>query len=284
MIQYLSCADTSMDAIYEAFCSGYSDYILPVHIERDAFESIFFGREGNSPDLSFVALDDNRPVGLVLGGIRDFDGMKTLRCGALCTAPTHRGVGVGGRLSDMHRQLAEDNGCRRMMLEVLTTNHNAFRLYEKHGYRAGHTLKYYSQKDIPLPDGPSLHPVRESSFEALARYRSGLPDCHVNWQNDLPVFAGLENTVSVFEAYAGDTVIGIAAVTAQGRVIFLHVCPEYRNRGLARLLTRHAARQVNAPKLTVSFPGNALLEGFLRKTGFEKDPVEQYEMFLPCDL
>lgn len=284
MINYKRCAEVSMDQVFEAFSLGYSDYILPVKIDQETFVSRFFGPEGNDTRHSFIALDDGKPAGLVLGGIRTFDGLKTLRCGTLCTAPSHRGQGVGQKLFDLHMAVAEQEGCAQKMLEVITTNANAIRLYEKCGYRVGHTLRYYTWNNPLPPEGEPALPVEAAGFDALQDYRQALPGLHVNWQSDLPTLARMADAITVFTARDGDRAAALCAITQMGRLAFLHVQPEYRGRGLATHLVRHAAQAQGVERVSAAFADNALAEGFLRKTGFEKEALEQFEMYLPCGL
>lgn len=123
MIIYKNCEDVTMKEIFEAFASGFSDYVVPLTMDQNAFEARFFGPEGNSLNLSFIAFDQNQPIGLILGGIRQFDGLKTMRCGTLCIAPDYRGKGISQSLFEMHRSAAIASGCKQLFLEVIKGNH-----------------------------------------------------------------------------------------------------------------------------------------------------------------
>lgn len=282
-MEYKTCAQSSMDDVFQAFQTGYSDYLIPLHVSREQFEGIFFGPEGNSAETSILASDGSEPVGLILGGARMFDGRSTMRCGTICVAPGRRKEGIGGKLLELHREQARAAGCSQLFLEVLSNNATAIRFYEAAGYRVGYTLKYYSYAEpIPAPASPPSCEIRELPFEAYEACRGSLPDCHINWQNDVPYFAGsLRDSIHVLGAFDGARQAGTAAVTAQGRLCFLYVAPDCRNRGIARALLNNARVRWAFQKMSVSFPDNAALEGFLRKTCFQKDPLEQYEMYLP---
>jgi len=120
MVIYKRCTEANEDAIYQAFQNGFSDSILKIDLPKDLFMNHFFGPEGNSLEYSVIALDGEKPIGLNLGGIREFDGLKTLRCGALCVHPDYRGTGVGTGLFECHKEIALSNNCRQMFLEVIT--------------------------------------------------------------------------------------------------------------------------------------------------------------------
>jgi GNAT superfamily N-acetyltransferase len=99
---------------------------LSQRLERD--ESVIFLVEDDDETLGFVQLyplfssTSPRPGRLWL--LND-----------LFVTPAARGRGVGRRLMDRARQLAEDTGACGLELATAKTNHNAQALYESLGYR-----------------------------------------------------------------------------------------------------------------------------------------------------
>lgn len=282
MIDYKSCSDVSMSEIFEAFSLGFSDYIIPLTMDQDDFAARFFGPEGNSLNLSFIALDENRPVGLILGGIRLFDNLKTMRCGTMCVAPAYRGQGVSNKLFELHMDLASNNQCKQLFLEVIKSNDRAVKFYEKYDYRPVYTLKYYSiMKSSLLSDAGTLnYTLKEIPFDTVDSFRRSLYDCHINWQSDTPSYAGSANEVFLC-AYDGNKKAALIAMSPQGKINLIWVGHEYRNQGLGRSMLQKAAQMQNIEKVGICLPSNASIEGFLRKLGFEKQSIEQYEMYLP---
>lgn len=283
MIECRKLANVPIADIFNAFCSGYSDYFFPLHIRQEQFADIFFGAEGNDKALSYAAYDGTAIVGLILGGIRTMDGIRTMRCGAFCVNPDSRSLGTGRLLFECHRAAAEEAGCRQLFLEVLTQNERAIRFYETAGYRSGYTLKYYSRPGgLPRPARECPVTIREMPFYSWEACRAALPDVHINWQNEAACFAS--NPLSaplVLGAESEGRPAALIAMTPAGRVCFLWVDGAYRFRGVGSWLLYEASAALKPEKLSISFPNNALLEGFVRKVGFQKDTVEQYEMSLP---
>lgn len=282
MTDYKSCSHVSMSKIFEAFSLGFSDYFIPLTMDQDAFATRFFGPEGNSLNLSFIALSENRPVGLILGGIRLFDNLKTMRCGTMCVAPAYRGQGISNKLFELHMNLALDNLCKQLFLEVLKNNDRAVKFYEKYDYRPVYTLKYYSiMTSTLLSFADTLtYTIKEISYGTLDSFRRALPDCHINWQSDTPSYACSTNDVFLC-AYDENKKAAVIAMSPQGKVNLIWVNPEYRNQGLGRSMLQKAAQMQNVEKVSICLPSNASIEGFLRKLGFEKQSIEQYEMYLP---
>ncbi|MFK4302130.1 MULTISPECIES: GNAT family N-acetyltransferase [unclassified Paenibacillus] len=200
MITYMRCNDVSMEHIFQAFSLGFSDYSIRLTTDQDDFAARFFGPEGNKRNHSFLAMDEDQPIGLILGGVRQFDGYKTMRCGTLCIAPAYRGQGISNKLLELHKQTGISADCQQLWLEVIKDNHRAVKLYEKQGYQARYTLKYYNGT---LPSTPAAAPsssyiLKEVTFDDVAAFRKTLTDCHIHWQSDTPYYA-----TSTQEAFLG---------------------------------------------------------------------------------
>jgi len=282
MFIYKRCTEADTDAIYEAFIAGFSDYIIKIDMSKENFLKHFFGPEGNSPEYSVIAFDDLKPVGLILGGIKVYEGLKTLRCGALCVIPGYRGTEVSHRLFDLHREIALENDCSQMFLEVIAGNERAIRFYSRKGYEKVYDLVYYSHSD---PSGinadlPSGFTVKRTDIDALRSFRRKIRDIHINWQNDFNYTSHYAEQ-KYYGVFKDEDMIGGLSIHPAGRISFLWIDSVFRNKGIGRGLICHAVRELDLKKLAISFPENASLTGFVKRLGFMKDPVTQYEMYLP---
>lgn len=282
MITYKTCTDVPINEIFQAFSLGFSDYILPLTMSQDDFEARFFGPEGNALNLSFMAFDQNHPIGLILSGIRVFDGLATMRCGTLCLSPDYRGQGISQKLFDMHKSAALTFQCKQLFLEVIKDNHRAVKFYENCGYKHVYTLKYYSSmiQTIASPTDTLPYIVKQVTFDKLHSFRKSLLDCHISWQSDTPYYASSTHE-SLLGAYHADRQVALIAMSSQGKINFLWVHPTCRHQGLGRSMIQKAAQAQNVEKVTICLPSNASLEDFLRKLVFQKEPIEQCEMYLP---
>lgn len=280
MICCKRCSQVGMDKVYEAFSVGYSDYIIKVKMERDEFEKRFFGPEGNSPDNSFVAFDGEAPVGLILGGIKEYEGIKTLRCGTFAVHPDYRGGETSKKLFELHRQEAINNGCRQLFLEVIAGNDRAVNFYKKVGYNKVYDISYFTLNNtekLNIVCQPEMMIKKISKDVFLTSMKQSSYD-HINWQNDLEYIEKLEN-MSFYGAYMNDKLAGSACVSPNGKIFFLYVDKCLRLKGTGKALLCAACSEMAFQKLSISFPNNSSLEGFARHIGFEKDAVSQFEMY-----
>ncbi|PGZ06934.1 GNAT family N-acetyltransferase, partial [Bacillus cereus] len=148
MIQYKRCSEVSIDLVYKAFKDGFSDYIIKMEVSKEDFIKRFFGAEGNSLEHSFLALDGEKSVGLILGGIKVYETINTMRCGTLAVHPEYRGIGVSQKLFELHKEEAIQNGCKQLFLEVIVGNDRAINFYNKLGYEKVYDLSYYNLNDF----------------------------------------------------------------------------------------------------------------------------------------
>ncbi|NLK42967.1 MAG: GNAT family N-acetyltransferase [Tissierellia bacterium] len=282
MIRYYNCKDIDPNKIYEAFSVGFSDYIVKMEISKEDFFKLFFGPEGNDIKYSFIALDEDKPIGLILGGIKDYEGLKTIRCGALCVHPDYRGKGISHELFKLHKEAGINNNCKQMFLEVIGENHRAINFYENKGYEKVYELKYYTCKSLEkigykTNNGITINEIGMDNILDL-----GIRNVHINWQNDFD-YMKKYGDVKYYGAYGNHKLIGAISINMNGRILLIWVDEEYRHRGIGKGLLSKAIKDLKLDRMSIAFPNNASLHGFVKKMDFQKEKLFQYEMYLTLD-
>jgi ribosomal protein S18 acetylase RimI-like enzyme len=150
MTTYKRGSEVPVDLVYKAFQIGFSDYIIKFDISKENFIKRFFGPEGNALEHSFIALDNNDAVGLILGGIKIYEDVKTMRCGTMAVSPAHRGRGISHKLFELHKGEAIKEGCKQLFLEVIVGNDRAIKFYEKMGYEKIYDISYFKHNDSSI--------------------------------------------------------------------------------------------------------------------------------------
>ena len=281
MVVYECCKNTSMKQIYEAFKIGFSDYIIKSEISLEDFEERFFGPEGNELEKSFIAMDGEKPVGLILSGIKKFDGKETIRCGTLCIDPKYRGGGVSDELFYLHKSVAIKNNCEQLFLEVISQNDRAMRFYTKLGYNKKYDLFYYKNREIDfLKEKEIAHRISEIDFIEFSSLKKKLENIHINWQNDFDYMEKLKNTVKYFAIYKKSDIKAALAIGKTGKIYSMWVDKAYRKRSMATDLLVNAIQDLKLNSLYISFPNNIEIEDFLNRLNFKKEDLSQYEMYL----
>ncbi|EKN70930.1 acetyltransferase [Neobacillus bataviensis LMG 21833] len=278
-IQYYGCSEVGDRFIYQAFHTGFSDYIIKMDISEDVFLARFFGPEGNGRENSFIAFDQDEPVGVILGGMKIYEGIQTMRCGTLAVHPDYRGKGISQRLFELHKEEAVKHGCKQLFLEVIVGNDRAIRFYEKLGYEKIYDLVYYTHEDFSLMVKPhSEFLINRINFEEF-KQAAGKWDYHINWQNDLDYIEKTSNTY-FYSAMTESRMAGCLAISKAGTIHFLMVDKKDRGKGAGTQLLQTAVQEHNLSRMSVGLPNNSLLEGFLKKKGFKKGDLKQFEMYL----
>jgi ribosomal protein S18 acetylase RimI-like enzyme len=281
MISYDICFNVDKSLVFKAFEIGFSDYIIKTNFTIEAFLNRFFGPEGNSLDNSFIAMDGKEPIGVILGGIKLYEGIKTMRCGALAIHPGYRGKGISNKLFELHKQVAINKGCKQLFLEVIVGNDRAINFYKKLGYEKIYDLSYFTLDNttafINCPKQEAdIRPISKADF---ARFFKESHFNHISWQNDLEAIEKVEGTI-FYGGYINDKLVSTLAINNGGKISHLWVNNEYRNKNIATMILAHACKQNNPSKLIINFSNNALLQGFIKRKGFKKDNIAQYEMYL----
>ena len=279
MINYICCNQVDMDVIYRGFIVGFSDYMIKFDMTKEIFVKHFFGLEGNDLNHSFIALEEEKPVGLILGGVKNYDGLKTMRCGALCIHPDYRGKGISFKLFSLHKQDAIAQHCKQMCLEVIVGNDRAIQFYKKMGYEKVYDLSYYFIEEIEwVKELDKEYKIKEIGLAEILNLSDQISNIHINWQNDFD-YIKKSSGVRCFGVYKGEDLVS-GLCMRNNKISFLWTTVEERNQGLTMNLLKQVFSLLNYEKLTINFPNNHSLYGFVKHNNFTKDSLSQYEMYL----
>lgn len=278
MVEYKCCTEVDKKLIFQTFTDGFSDYIVKVDIPEDFFFSRFFGPEGNTLKYSFIAIKDGVGIGLVLGGIREFDNLKTMRCGTMCVISEYRGTGIAQELIRLHKKKAVEENCKQLFLEVVVGNDRAIKFYEKNNYIKIYNISYYLTENLEWLENINTDDIEEIDFNELKAFRESFKGLHINWQNEMEFIKQVD--LKHYGIKENERLIGAISMI-QGTIKFIGVEKEYRNKGIAKSLIK-AALSNEVGHVRFSFSNNSSLEGYCRKYNFIKENIEQYEMYSFC--
>jgi Acetyltransferases len=280
MISYKRCSEVEIDLVHDAFQIGFSDYIIKIQMPKELFISRFFGTEGNSLDKSFIALDENRSIGIVLGGIKNYEGIKTMRCGTLAVAPDYRGKGISQRLMELHKKEAINQHCKQLFLEAIVGNDRAINFYKKLGYEKIFDLTYFSLNELNALDKTNKLGVniKQTDMNELNLVREKIKDIHINWQSDIEYIEKSKGQITL-GAYINEKIAGVISINENTRINFLWVENGLRHNGIGTNLIAKAVKELSLSKVTIGFPNNASIQGFIKHIGFKRDYIAQYEMY-----
>jgi GNAT superfamily N-acetyltransferase len=206
MTRIVSFSESGLDlgALHCAMLAAFSDYIVPLQPDADAFKAALSSR-GFDPEASFVAVDNDEVIGFWNVATRN---TKRYLIGS-GTRIEHRGRGLASRLGIAAIRAAENNGIKSFWLEVIEGNTGAERLYRKLGFDVTRKLDCY-RLDHPSPDKSSC---KLSDFDTVAnaiqRYSTWKP----TWQNATECLYGTQLTS--FLHGRGGVIIGAGGLVYQ---------------------------------------------------------------------
>lgn len=158
-----------LGALADLFNSAYEGYVVPFRLDEPTLR---FMVEAYDIDLdaSRVAVRDGKPVGLANLAIRGDDGW----IGGVGVVAAARRNGIGETLMRAVQDEGRKRGLRRVWLEVIEANEQAFHLYEKLGYTVTRELEVWS-----LADEQPAGSAEQISLEIASTL---LPDEREPWQ------------------------------------------------------------------------------------------------------
>lgn len=284
VIEYTQCTSNDIDDMFLAFNRGFSDYIIKFDITKERFVELFLHIEGNSTEYSFIARDGNKPVGIMLGGMKVYEGIKTLRCGTLAIDPLYRNQGIAQELFERHKALAIEQGCKQLFLEVIKGNDKAIKFYLKQGYEIKNDIFYYQLKDVTklnysLPDSIEIKLI---DFDQAKSYYMTNDGSHINWQNDFDYQSHFES-IRYVAAFKQDTCVGVLGINNAGKIFYIHVLDSHRLNGIGKSLVSYITNKINMTSINLSITKSDNLPCFLEKLGFSLQSLSQHEMYLYLD-
>jgi len=105
-------------------------------LAQDAKDRLCDDLARRSDAASFIAWLDGTPVGLIncIEGYSTFKAQPLMNIHDIAVLPGHRGAGIGQALLAAAQEHAQQRGCCKLTLEVLTGNTRALRSYLGFGF------------------------------------------------------------------------------------------------------------------------------------------------------
>lgn len=280
-IEIRSLASVPFDQVADAFLVAFADYELT--LDKDTLAAML-KRRGANLALSFAAWAQGRIVSFIINGIGRYNGRATAYDTGTGTVKEFRGLGLTDRIFNYSVDYLVKAGVEAYLLEVLTHNLPAVKIYTRQGFGIVRELDCYTA-DNGLIDGILQKKVNKTvkigkvPVETIERYAAFM-DFRPSWQNTLDSIKRNPEAFVCLMAYDGTEPVGWGvSETAYGDISLMAVDIRHRRRGIgARLLLElvRANRIERAKALNVD-DGCAAMKAFLTQSGFALS-CRQYEM------
>lgn len=230
---------TTMQELANCWNLAFSDYSAPLQISAEQLARRL-GAEGVRMELSVGAFDEDTLVGFVTTGVDVIDGVLSSYNAGTGVAPTYRGQRLTTQLYNYLLPLLKAEGIKTRVLEAITENHRAVKVYESIGYVRNRLLNCY-KGIIAIADVPAEVELRALKSPDAERWQS-FWDWKPSWQNSLATVARSFSESDVVGAFDGERLVGYLAYNPeQKRVHQFAVDKDYRRRGVGQQLFSHIA-------------------------------------------
>jgi ribosomal protein S18 acetylase RimI-like enzyme len=225
--------------LYEAFVEAFSDYVVPFVLTEAQFRNHII-LTAVDLERTVGCLDDDKVVGFSLNGFGEWDGKSTIYDAGTGVIPGHRRQGVSEAMFELMLPVFKRDGIEQCLLEVVTTNAGAIKLYEKLGF---HTVRELAllQCDgkiistIETPGNLEIREIDEPDWGTLTSFWNGAP----SWQNSVEAVKRSNRMKRILGAFLDGKCVGYVVFSAKfGRVAQFGVDKAARNQGVGTALLR----------------------------------------------
>jgi ribosomal protein S18 acetylase RimI-like enzyme len=142
--------DCTITEAVEAWNIGFEGYYFDLTMTTEKFLARMASEE-LSEELSVVAFWNEKPVGLIVNGIREFQGQLIGWNGGTAVDKDYRSKGIGRRLLEATLDILEDHDVHVSTLEAISENKRAIALYQSLGYDIIDHLECLEKMRGPIP-------------------------------------------------------------------------------------------------------------------------------------
>ena len=276
-IRFLPSSDFADPELADLFTRAYAGYYTTLAVDGPGFRRMV---EHWDIDLaaSRVAVDGDRPVGLVQLGVRGDRGW----IGGMGVVAEGRGSGLGARLMDEAIASARSLGLATIDLEVLVQNQEAIPIYERCGFVRTRRLVVLGRDAGPGPSGESRTAVEEIDVAAVIAGWDRLHSVPSPWQRSREVIGRLSDGIEA-RGVMDDRGI-VAGVIAQARpgviqIVDLPMSREASPRALEAALAKSLEVHADRPHVLANLPEDDPAFPVMTSMGFGERHA-QHEMRL----
>ncbi|MGB2579635.1 GNAT superfamily N-acetyltransferase [Elusimicrobium simillimum] len=271
-------ADTSIVTVLNTFNEAFSDYVVPMCVSQEQLEQRIVG-DSIDFNLSAGAFIEGELAGFVLFGFDIINGNKVAYNAVTGVIPSARGQRLTTQIYEHMMPVLRTSGVKKIMLEVISTNGAAIKIYNDLGF--GTVRKLLCYKGVLNVAGPhNLYTVAEFDKHDWTQLKS-FWDWAPSWQNSVTsVEKSRDNNIFV-GVYDGDALIGYLVYNkVMRRVNQFAVDKGYRNKGAAALLLNYIKDNYSPEISITNVDGDSWNTAeFLLHMGLE-EYVTQQEMSL----
>lgn len=279
MFNYKILGKTSIEILHKAFLDAFSDYQVKIDLPFWKFKQML-QRRGYVPEMSIGAFENERLVGFVLNGFRNWNGKSTVYDLGTGVIGDYRRQGITSNMLLNIKEVLKEKQVEQYLLEVIKSNTSAVQLYKKQGFEAQREFSCFQL------DKNKYNSITTCKVEHVDRINleqlTGFWDFRPSWQNSIDSINAVPEAFIYSIVQVDNTIIGYGIIDKKtGDIPQIAVNKDYRGRGIARSIVTDMIKNTESYKISVINVDDQSksTKDFLLKLGFEYS-VGQYEMLL----
>lgn len=271
--------------VHGAFLEAFSDYHISFQLTTQQLERHITLNAVNL-DHSIGCFAGDRLVGFTLNGFGDWGGKSTIYDAGTGVVPDYRRRGLSEAMFEMVFPMCAERDIEQCLLEVITKNERAVKLYEKLGFYTNRTLVLLENADAIKVHGMArevpveIRDITKPNWALLQTFWDG----DTSWQNSVDAVERSIDIKTILGAFIDDVCVGYIVFSANmGRVAQMAVSKEHRGQGVgSKLLLGMADRSGDAESYQIINVDENLTDAlkFFSNRGFG-ELLSQYEMVKP---
>lgn len=279
MFNYKILDKTSIEILHKAFLDAFSDYQVKIDLPFWKFKQML-QRRGYVPEMSIGAFENERLVGFVLNGFRNWNGKSTVYDLGTGVIGDYRRQGITSNMLLNIKEVLKEKQVEQYLLEVIKSNTSAVQLYKKQGFEAQREFSCFQL------DKNKYNSITACKVEHVDRINleqlTGFWDFRPSWQNSIDSINAVPEAFIYSIVQVDNTIIGYGIIDKKtGDIPQIAVDKDYRGRGIAKSIVTDMIKNTESYKISVINVDDQSksTKDFLLKLGFEYS-VGQYEMLL----
>ena len=272
--------ESDFEDLHRAFMDAFSSNAVRFQPNPGDFKKRIFDKLKVSLESSAVTVNErNDIIGFSLFTTGNYEGVKTAYSGGVGVVHAHQGKGLAARMFEYSLPLLREQKVNKVVLEVVTTNQRAVRLYERLGFTYKNRLKSFKLHNRLKPVGSEVK-IRKAEnpqvdYEKFWTFAPAFLDSSEHLTHNL-------QNETTFEATINGQLCGyVIFQPGLGRISQIAVGETHRNQGvgtalIAKVQELSANKEITIMNLPEDADSTILA---LEKLGFRNE-VDQFEMEL----
>lgn len=279
-MQYRFLSDADFTELTKVFNLAFSDYFVPFNLTEQQLKTILTQRRVDL-ERSLGVFVNGEMVGFTINGFGLWNGKKTVYDAGTGVIPKFRRQKLAERMFDVLIPYFKNQGIEQYLLEVITINEKAFKLYEKLGFQTTRKVSLLKnanifKSDLPMPKNVEIHEIKQCDWNLLQSFWDGKP----TWQSSAEAFENKFANQMVFGAFSDKKCIGYLISTAKSVIAQIAVDKNYRRKAIGSMLLAQLQKHIgNEKRLSVVNLDVEMKEtySFFQNNGFN-EVLSQFEM------